>query len=203
MRAVEADALAVLEARSRPATFAVIRVLFPDPWPKRRHVGRRLVDPGFVRLATDRLAVGGTLHLATDWDDYAQQMRASLATDARLVPVLDVVDPDPEPPPSGAGRPARGALAHHRPPRHRLRAPGPRRRPGHRRPGVRPPPVLDLRRRIGQASGVAVGLGLPAASWRGRASSSSASASTAGSMVGDGALTPGPPSARSQPTPGT
>lgn len=94
VRAVEADALLVLDA-APPGAYAVLRVLFPDPWPKRRHVGRRLVDPGFVRLATDRLAVGGTLHLATDWDDYAQQMRSSLATDARLVPVLDVVDPDP------------------------------------------------------------------------------------------------------------
>jgi tRNA (guanine-N7-)-methyltransferase len=98
LRAVEADALAVLEA-APPETFAVIRVLFPDPWPKRRHVGRRLVDPDFVRLATERLTVGGTLQLATDWSEYAHQMRASLATEARLAPVIDLVDPDPDPGP--------------------------------------------------------------------------------------------------------
>lgn len=102
VRAVEADALAVLEA-SPPATFAVIRVLFPDPWPKRRHVGRRLVDPGFVRLATERLVAGGTLQLATDWSEYADQMRASLATEARLATQVDVVDPDPEPEPDPLG----------------------------------------------------------------------------------------------------
>ncbi len=102
VRAVEADALALLEA-APPAAFAVIRVLFPDPWPKRRHVGRRLVDPGFVRLATDRLATGGILHLATDWDDYAQQMRASVATEARLTPVVDVVDPPSAPSRASAG----------------------------------------------------------------------------------------------------
>ncbi|MBX3286261.1 MAG: tRNA (guanosine(46)-N7)-methyltransferase TrmB [Actinobacteria bacterium] len=91
VRAVEADALLVLEAMP-PGSLAGLRVLFPDPWPKRRHVGRRLVDPAFVRLATDRLAVGGWLHVATDWDDYAQQARASLATEARLEPVVDEVD---------------------------------------------------------------------------------------------------------------
>ena len=107
VRAVEADALALLEA-TPPGTFAAIRVLFPDPWPKRRHVGRRLVDPAFVRLAADHLPVGGTLHLATDWDDYAQQMRASVATDARLRPQVDVVDPEPEPERSA---PAPGATA--------------------------------------------------------------------------------------------
>lgn len=93
VRAVEADALALLVA-APPATFTVIRVLFPDPWPKRRHVGRRLVDPTFVRLAADHLPAGGTLHLATDWDDYAQQMRSCLATDARLVPEASTDRPE-------------------------------------------------------------------------------------------------------------
>ncbi len=52
-----------------------IRIFFPDPWPKRRHRKRRLVQPEFVALAGSRLRTGATLHLATDWADYATQMR--------------------------------------------------------------------------------------------------------------------------------
>lgn len=85
VRAVEIDATALLAAW--PAgSIAQVRVLFPDPWPKRRHVGRRLVEPGFVRRMADLLRPGGVLHLATDWPDYADQMRASVATDTRLRP---------------------------------------------------------------------------------------------------------------------
>lgn len=85
VRVAMADACTVL-AELEPASIAHLRVLFPDPWPKRRHVARRLVDRAFVTAAGDALAPGGVLHLATDWDDYAEQMRAMVATDARLVP---------------------------------------------------------------------------------------------------------------------
>jgi tRNA (guanine-N7-)-methyltransferase len=61
-----------------------IRIYFPDPWPKRRHHKRRLVQPGFVGLAAARLAPGGTLHLATDWADYALQMRAVCSAEPLL-----------------------------------------------------------------------------------------------------------------------
>jgi tRNA (guanine-N7-)-methyltransferase len=70
------DAVALLRERVPPASLAGIRIFFPDPWPKRRHRKRRLVQPGFVALAASRLEPGGFLHLATDWDDYAAQMRA-------------------------------------------------------------------------------------------------------------------------------
>ena len=64
-------------ARARAARFAAeVRIFFPDPWPKRRHHKRRLVQPDFVSLVASRLAPGGVLHLATDWADYAAQMRA-------------------------------------------------------------------------------------------------------------------------------
>jgi tRNA (guanine-N7-)-methyltransferase len=53
-----------------------IRIFFPDPWPKRKHRKRRLVQPAFVALAASRLRPGGLLHMATDWPDYATQMRA-------------------------------------------------------------------------------------------------------------------------------
>jgi tRNA (guanine-N7-)-methyltransferase len=70
------DAVALLRERVPPGSLAGIRIFFPDPWPKRRHHKRRLVQPEFVALAASRLAPGATLHLATDWDHYALQMRA-------------------------------------------------------------------------------------------------------------------------------
>jgi tRNA (guanine-N7-)-methyltransferase len=70
------DAVALLRERVPRASLAGIRIFFPDPWPKRRHRKRRLVQPDFVALAASRLEPGGILHLATDWDDYARQMRA-------------------------------------------------------------------------------------------------------------------------------
>jgi tRNA (guanine-N7-)-methyltransferase len=71
------DAVALLRECVPPASLAGIRIFFPDPWPKRRHRKRRLVQPEFVALAASRLGPGGTLHLATDWDDYAKQMRSA------------------------------------------------------------------------------------------------------------------------------
>jgi tRNA (guanine-N7-)-methyltransferase len=88
VRVVEADITALL-ADAVPGCFTAVRVLFPDPWPKRRHVDRRLVEPGFVHRVVDLLPPGGTVHLATDWDDYAEAMRAALATDDRLVPRVE------------------------------------------------------------------------------------------------------------------
>ena len=82
VRVVDADVTALLPS-APPESFEAIRILFPDPWPKKRHHKRRLVDPGFVRGATDRLAPGGRLHLATDWPDYAEAMRAALAVEPR------------------------------------------------------------------------------------------------------------------------
>lgn len=93
VRVAEDDALDLL-ASLPDGALAGIRVLFPDPWPKRRHVGRRLVDVPFVHRAADLLEPGGVLHVATDWPDYADQMRAVLACDARLAPQRDHVDPD-------------------------------------------------------------------------------------------------------------
>lgn len=69
------DAVALLAERVPPDSLAGIRVFFPDPWPKRRHHKRRLIQHEFVALAARRLRPGGTLHLATDWSDYAVQMR--------------------------------------------------------------------------------------------------------------------------------
>ncbi len=69
------DAVALLRDCLPAGSLDGIRIFFPDPWPKRRHRKRRLVQPEFVALAASRLRAGASLHLATDWDDYAAQMR--------------------------------------------------------------------------------------------------------------------------------
>ena len=75
LRLLRGDAVLVLAERVRPGSLAGIRVYYPDPWPKRRHHKRRLVDPPTVALMASRLQPGGTLHLATDVADYAEVMR--------------------------------------------------------------------------------------------------------------------------------
>ena len=69
------------------ATLAGVRVFFPDPWPKQRHLKRRLMDDEFAGLVADRLADGGVLHVATDMPHYAQQTRGVLARHPLLEPV--------------------------------------------------------------------------------------------------------------------
>lgn len=93
VRVAEADALAVLDALE-PGSVHAIRLLFPDPWPKRRHVARRIVDRAFVTRCAALLEDGGELQLATDWEDYADHMRSMVATEARLVEVADAGRPD-------------------------------------------------------------------------------------------------------------
>jgi tRNA (guanine-N7-)-methyltransferase len=85
LRIVQHDAVEVLEAMLPPASLAGIHVFFPDPWHKKRHHKRRLIQPGFVAALAQRLAPGGTLHCATDWEPYAQQMLEVLSAEALLV----------------------------------------------------------------------------------------------------------------------
>jgi len=68
------DAVEVLEHEVADGGLDEIRIYFPDPWHKKRHTKRRLVNPEFAALLTRKLRVGGLLHLATDWPDYAEQM---------------------------------------------------------------------------------------------------------------------------------
>ena len=78
------DAVEVLERQIAPGSLDEVLILFPDPWPKKRHHKRRLIQPPFVALAAGTLAAGGTLHLATDWEPYAQEMLAVLGAAAGL-----------------------------------------------------------------------------------------------------------------------
>ena len=70
------DAVEVLEREIADASLAEVRIYFPDPWPKKRHHKRRLIQPAFVELLARRVQPGGLLHLATDWAEYAGHMLA-------------------------------------------------------------------------------------------------------------------------------
>ena len=84
VRVICHDAVEVLERHLPPACLDEILVLFPDPWPKKRHHKRRLIQPPFVALLAERLMPGGRVHLATDWSAYAEEMLAVLSAEARL-----------------------------------------------------------------------------------------------------------------------
>lgn len=74
LKVYQADAIQVLEQAIPEASLAGVQVFFPDPWPKKKHHKRRIVQPPFVDLIHSRLQVGGHLHLATDWQPYAEHM---------------------------------------------------------------------------------------------------------------------------------
>jgi tRNA (guanine-N7-)-methyltransferase len=89
VRIVQHDAVEVVRDMIAPGTLAGIHVFFPDPWPKKRHHKRRLIQPAFVALLASRLAPGGYLHCATDWEHYAVQMLAVLAGEPLLENTAD------------------------------------------------------------------------------------------------------------------
>jgi tRNA (guanine-N7-)-methyltransferase len=76
LRVIRHDAVQVLEKMIADGALAGIHLFFPDPWPKKRHHKRRLVQPLFAALAARKLAPGGYLHAATDWPEYADQIDA-------------------------------------------------------------------------------------------------------------------------------
>ena len=84
LRLIAEDALDVLRQQVPPGSLSRINLYFPDPWPKKRHHKRRLVQPGFLELCADRLEAGGALHIATDWANYAGYIDATLAASDRF-----------------------------------------------------------------------------------------------------------------------
>ncbi|MFD5049905.1 tRNA (guanosine(46)-N7)-methyltransferase TrmB [Streptomyces tendae] len=74
IRVGNGDAIILLREMLAPDSLAGLRVYFPDPWPKKRHHKRRLIQPEFLSLAATRLAPGAVVHCATDWEPYAEQM---------------------------------------------------------------------------------------------------------------------------------
>ena len=85
IRILRHDAVEVLQQMIAPAALAGVHVWFPDPWHKKRHHKRRLIQAPFVDLVVSRLAAGGYLHCATDWQDYAEQMLEVLSAEPQLV----------------------------------------------------------------------------------------------------------------------
>jgi tRNA (guanine-N7-)-methyltransferase len=84
LRLIQHDAVEVLEHMIAPDSLAGVHVFFPDPWHKKKHNKRRLIQPAFVRRLVDRIAPGGYLHCATDWQPYAEQMLDVLSAEPLL-----------------------------------------------------------------------------------------------------------------------
>jgi len=84
VRVVVHDAVEVLQAMIAPAAFDEVLLQFPDPWPKKRHHKRRIVQPAFAALVTSRLKPGGLFRLATDWEPYAEWMIEVLGAEPGL-----------------------------------------------------------------------------------------------------------------------
>ena len=85
LRLIAADAVDVLHQQIPPTSLRRINLYFPDPWPKKRHHKRRILQPPFLNLCADRLEAGGSLHIATDWANYAAHIEELLAASDRFV----------------------------------------------------------------------------------------------------------------------
>ena len=96
VRIVQHDAVEVLQNMIAPATFDAVHVFFPDPWPKKRHHKRRLLQPAFVALLVERMKPGAYLHAATDWQEYAEFILAVLTDNPLLVNCAPDYAPRPE-----------------------------------------------------------------------------------------------------------
>jgi tRNA (guanine-N7-)-methyltransferase len=96
VRVIQHDAVEVLQTRIAPGSLAGVHVYFPDPWPKKRHHKRRLIQPPFVSMLAQRIAPGGYLHCATDWAPYADQMLEVLSAEPRLANTADGFAPRPD-----------------------------------------------------------------------------------------------------------
>jgi tRNA (guanine-N7-)-methyltransferase len=95
VRVIQHDAVEVLEHMIAPGTLDGVHVFFPDPWPKKRHHKRRLIQPPFVGLLATRMKPGAYVHLATDWEDYAQQILEVLSAEPLLENTVSGFAPRP------------------------------------------------------------------------------------------------------------
>jgi tRNA (guanine-N7-)-methyltransferase len=95
LRLIQHDAVEVLNNMIADGSLAGVHVFFPDPWHKARHNKRRLIQGPFVRLLAEKLAPGGYIHCATDWEDYAVQMLEVLGAEPTLQNTADGYAPQP------------------------------------------------------------------------------------------------------------
>ena len=84
VRVIQHDAVEVLERMIAPASLDGVNLFFPDPWPKKRHHKRRLIQLPFVTLLVSRMKPGARLHACTDWEDYAAQMLQVFSAEVSL-----------------------------------------------------------------------------------------------------------------------
>ena len=96
VRVIQHDAVEVLRDMVPAGALAGVHVFFPDPWPKKRHHKRRLVQPEFAELLATRLAPGGHLHIATDWQEYAEHILQVLCATPALVNTAADFAPRPD-----------------------------------------------------------------------------------------------------------
>jgi len=96
LRIIQHDAFEVVTHMITPGSLAGVHVFFPDPWHKARHNKRRLIQPAFVQLLASRIAPGGYIHCATDWQDYAEQMLQVLSDEPALRNTAEGYAPRPD-----------------------------------------------------------------------------------------------------------
>jgi tRNA (guanine-N7-)-methyltransferase len=96
LRIVQHDAVEVLARMVAPRSLAGVHIYFPDPWHKKRHHKRRLIQPAFVSQLVNHIAPGGYLHCATDWEPYAQQMLEVLSAEPQLHNTSEGYAPRPD-----------------------------------------------------------------------------------------------------------
>lgn len=96
IRIVQHDAVEVLQHMLAPESLAGVHIFFPDPWHKKRHNKRRLIQPAFVSQLLTRIAPGGYLHCATDWAPYAEQMLEVLNAEPMLENTAQGYAPKPD-----------------------------------------------------------------------------------------------------------
>jgi len=94
IRIVAHDAVEVLDNMLTPDSLDGVHIFFPDPWHKKRHHKRRLIQDAFVAKLVGRLKIGGYLHCATDWEPYAEQIRDVLTANPNLVNTSSQTDGD-------------------------------------------------------------------------------------------------------------
>lgn len=96
LRVIQHDAVEVLRDMVEDAALDGVHIFFPDPWPKKRHHKRRLLQAEFVRLLCVKLKPGGYLHFATDWEEYAQWTLEVLSSEPLLTNTVNGYAPKPE-----------------------------------------------------------------------------------------------------------
>ena len=96
LRVIQHDAVEVIEHMIAPGSLDGLHIFFPDPWPKKRHHKRRLIQPPLIALLASRMAPGSYIHCATDWEHYAMQMLEVLNGEPTLQNTCEGFAPRPD-----------------------------------------------------------------------------------------------------------